>query len=312
MDSHYKLRTPVAFIIFKRADTTEKVFEAIRKAKPRKLLVIADGPRQDVPGEAEKCSYTRAIVERVDWDCEVLTNYSEVNLGCKKRVSSGLNWVFQNVEEAIILEDDCLPDPTFFQFCASLLDKYRNDRRIFSISGQNLLFGQKRTDYSYYFSRHTYVWGWATWKRAWHYYDLNMKLWPEIKEKNFLSDLLVDRQAVKHWSKDFQGLYNGQIDTWDYQWMFACWTQNGLNIHPNSNLVSNIGFGSESTHTARKKSRYAAISTEPINFPLQHPPYLIYDRRADDYVQKSVYRHSNLIERFGLKMEKILENKILR
>jgi hypothetical protein len=227
-------------------------------------------------------------------------------LGCRKRVSSGLNWVFDNVEEAIILEEDCFPHPTFFPFCENLLEKYKDDSRIFSISGQNLLFGQKRTKYSYYFSRHTYIWGWATWKRAWQHYDLNMKLWPEIQKDDFLRDMLVNSQAVKHWTKDFQQLYDKRIDTWDYQWMFASWVNNALNIHPNSNLISNIGFGVESTHTSRKRSKYAEIPTELIAFPLVHPPYMICDRRADNYVQHNVYRHCSLLKRIGLKIEKTL------
>ena len=309
MPLNFKARTPVAFIIFKRPETTKKVFKAIRQVKPAKLLVIADGPREQVPGEAEECAATRKIIEDIDWDCEVLKNYSTTNLGCKKRVSSGIDWVFDNVEEAIILEEDCLPHTTFFPFCENLLEKYRDDNRIFSISGQNLLFGKKRTEYSYYFSRHTYVWGWATWKRAWQHYDLEMKLWPEIKTSGFLHDILVDPQAVKEWNKSFQELYDGQIDTWDYQLMFSCWVNSGINIHPNSNLISNIGFGTESTHTSRKRSKYAEIPLEAINFPLKHPPFVIYDKQADDYVQQNVYRHSSLIERIALKIEKTIASE---
>ena len=309
MPLNFKARTPVAFMIFKRPETTKKVFEAIRQVKPAKLLVIADGPREQVPGEAEECAATRKIIEDIDWDCEVLKNYSTTNLGCKKRVSSGIDWVFDNVEEAIILEEDCLPHTTFFPFCENLLEKYRDDNRIFSISGQNLLFGNKRTEYSYYFSRHTYVWGWATWKRAWQHYDLEMKLWPEIKTSGFLHDILVDPQAVKEWNKSFQELYDGQIDTWDYQLMFSCWVNSGINIHPNSNLISNIGFGTESTHTSRKKSKYAEIPIEATNFPLKHPPFVIYDKQADDYVQQNVYRHSSLIERIALKIEKTIASE---
>ncbi|MEW6491011.1 MAG: glycosyltransferase family 2 protein, partial [Cyanobacteriota bacterium] len=164
------MKTPVVFIIFNRPDTTQKVFEAIRQAHPPLLFVIADGPRPNKPGEDQKCAATRAIIDQVDWDCEVLTNYSEINLGCERRVSSGLNWVFDTVEEAIILEDDCLPHPTFFSFCEELLDYYRNDQRVMVITGQNVQFGRKRTDYTYYFSRYNHCWGWASWRRAWRSY----------------------------------------------------------------------------------------------------------------------------------------------
>jgi hypothetical protein len=162
----FQLTTPVAFLIFNRPDTTAKVFEAIRQAKPPKLLVVADGPRPDRPDDIEKCKAARGVVEQVDWDCEVLRNYSDVNLGCKKRVSSGLDWVFNTVEEEIILEDDCLPHPTFFRFCEELLDYYRHDERIMVISGDNFQFGRNCTEYSYYFSRYNHCWGWSTWRRS--------------------------------------------------------------------------------------------------------------------------------------------------
>ncbi len=174
------LETPVAFIIFKRHDLTERVFQAIREAKPKKLLVIADGPR--FPEEAAKCQKTRDIIQQVDWDCEVLKNYSEVNLGCRQRISSGLDWVFSQVEEAIILEDDCVPAPSFFSFCQTLLDYYRDDNRIMVISGDNFQDGQSRTDYSYYFSRYNHCWGWATWHRAWQYWDFNKNKWLEFQQ----------------------------------------------------------------------------------------------------------------------------------
>lgn len=301
----WQLKTPVAFIIFKRPDTTERVFEAIRQAKPPKLLVIADGSRADRPGEAEKCAATRAIIERVDWDCEVLKNYSEINLGCGKRVSSGLDWVFDNVAEAIILEDDCLPHPTFFRFCEELLERYRYDNRIVTISGQNVQFGSKRTEDSYYFSRYNHCWGWASWRRAWQYYDFDMKLWSEVKARGFLCDLLVDSQAVNCWVELFQSTYDGKINTWDYQWTFACWLQSGLSILSNVNLVSNIGFGTASTNTAWKGSKFANISTQAMEFPLKHPPFMIRDMQADNFTQNTLYNQSRL-QRVKAKIKKLL------
>lgn len=302
------IKIPVAFLIFKRPDTTERVFEEIRRAKPPKLLVVADGPRNDKPGEAEKCAATREIIDRVDWDCEVLKNYSDVNLGCGISVSSGLDWVFNNVEEAIILEDDCVPHSSFFPFCEMLLMKFKDDNRIFSISGQNFLFGRRRTEYSYYFSRYSHCWGWATWKRAWQHFDFDMTLWPEIKARDFLSDILVDSQTVKYWNKVFERTYDGQIDTWDYQWLFACWVQSGINIHPNVKLVSNIGFGLESTHTSGKRRKYAEIPTEAMTLPLEHPPFIISDRQADNWVQRNIYNFSRS-KRIRLKIEETLRIK---
>ncbi len=307
---NWQLSTPVAFIIFKRPDTTKRVFEAIRQAKPPKLLVIADGHRPDKPGEAEKCAAVRAIIDRVDWDCEVLKNYSEINLGCGKRVYSGLDWVFDNVEDAIILEDDCLPHPTFFRFCEELLERYRYDSRIGSISGQNLQFGRRRTEYSYYFSRYNHIWGWATWRRAWHYYDYGIKLWPEIKERGFLSDILADPQAVKYWTKLLQYTYDGRINTvWDYQWTFACWIQNALGVLPNVNLVTNIGFGADSTHTPDEVSTYANMPTETLEFPLKHPPFMVRDMEADNFTQNTVFKVS-WSQRVKAKVKKLLEASV--
>lgn len=301
----WKLKTPVVFIIFKRPDTTEKVFEVIRQAKPPKLLIIADGPRVDKPGEAEKCAATRTIIERVDWDCEVLKNYSEINLGCGKRVSSGLDWVFDQVEEAIILEDDCLPHPTFFPFCEELLERYRYDERIASISGQNVQFGRRRTEYSYYVSCYNHIWGWATWKRAWQDYDFYMKLWPEIREKDFLNDILIDSKAVNYWTRIFQSTYDAQIDNWDFQWTFACWINNRLGIVSNVNSISNLGFGLESTNTSAQTSKYANLSTKAIEFPLKHPPFLIRDLQADYFTQNTLF-NVTLLQKIKTQIKKSL------
>jgi len=302
----WQLKAPVAFFIFNRPYTTEKAFEAIRQAKPTKLLVVADGPRADRPGEVEKCAAARAIIDRVDWDCEVLKNYSDVNQGCKLRVSSGLDWIFDTVEEAIILEDDCLPHPAFFRFCEELLEKYRGDKRIAMISGVNFQFGRKRTSYSYYFSRYTHIWGWASWRRAWEYYDVTMKLWPTIKEGGWLQDILGNFQTSKYWGNIFQSVYDGKINTWDYQWTFACWVQCGLSILPNVNLVSNIGFGINSTHT-KGQSKFANMPVEPITFPLLHPPYVLRDAMADAYTENDQFTVQPLPIRIVNKLWRLLK-----
>ena len=239
----WQLTTPVAFLIFNRPHFTERVFAAIAAAKPPKLLVVADGPRPDRQGEAEQCDATRHIIERVDWDCQVLTNYSNAHLGCKRRVSSGLDWVFGTVDEAIILEDDCLPHPSFFRFCQELLQRYRDDERIAQIGGVNFQRGRRRTDYSYYFSRYAHIWGWASWRRAWRHYDVALKAWPLIRNGSWLGDMLGNPKEVRYWQDIFQAVFDEKIDTWDYQWLFASWLQNALTVLPSVNLVSNIGFG---------------------------------------------------------------------
>lgn len=300
------MKTPIAFLIFKRPDTTEKVFEVIRQAKPPKLFVIADGPRVDNPGEVEKCEATRAIIERVDWDCEVLKNYSDTNLGCAKRVSSGLDWVFNHVEEAIILEDDCVVHPTFFPFCEELLEQYKYDNRVMSISAQNVQLGNQRTQYSYYFSLYHHCWGWATWRRAWQNFDFDMKLWQEAKSINLLQDMLMDSQATKYWGDIFQKTYDRYLDSWACRWLFTCWLQSGLSIIPNVNLVSNIGFDADSTHTKSKGNKTVDMPTVAIKFPLQHPSFVIRNFQADNFTQRVAFE-GGWFKQFKLSSKKIIK-----
>ncbi len=301
------MKTPVVLIIFNRPAQTEKVFEVIRQAKPPKLLVIADGSRAERPGEAEKCAAARAVIDRVDWDCEVFKNYSDVNLGCDPRISSGLNWVFETVEEAIILEDDCVPHPTFFRYCEELLERYRHDARVMNISGQNVLFGRHRTEYSYYFSRYTLCWGWASWRRAWQYFDVDVKLWPEIRDQNLIKNVLVDPYAVKVWERTVQLLYDGYLTGWDFKWMFACWLQNGFCIIPNGNLVTNIGHGSDATHTNDEKSPYNNMLVEAMSFPLKHSPFVIRNLEADKFTQRTLFDYDpNFFKKVQNKLKKIL------
>jgi hypothetical protein len=274
------LSTPVAFIIFNRPDLAEIVFEAIRQAKPCQLFVIADGAR--FPEEVEKCQQARAIIDRVDWDCQVLTNFSDVNLGCKYRISSGLDWVFSQVEDAIILEDDCLPAPSFFSFCQELLEKYRYDDRIMHIAGTNIQFGQSRTQYSYYFSKYAQIWGWASWKRAWQNYDVEIETWKEFKASEMIEFVHTNPYEQSYWLEILERIYKNDLNTWDYQWIYHCWSQNGLSIIPAVNLISNIGFRADATHTTYLESNLAAIPIDNIE-TIKHPPFIISHREADAY-----------------------------
>lgn len=281
-----QLTTPVLFLIFNRPDTTKRVFEAVRKAKPPKLFVVADGPRPDRPGEWEKCQKVREIVTAVDWDCKVKTLFRDTNLGCRFGVSRAIDWFFQRVEEGIILEDDCLPTQSFFRFCQELLERYRYDERVMMISGNNFQFGRQCGSYSYYFTKYTHIWGWASWKRAWKFYDVNMNLWPEIKKKGLLKGLVNNPKEMNYWEQIFDRVHASKIDTWDYQWAFCCWVQNGLSVLPKVNLVSNIGLGIESTHT-HKDSPLANMPVLPMEFPLKHPPFLLCDSKADSITFKN-------------------------
>lgn len=282
----FRLTAPVALFVFNRPETTARVFAQIRQVKPARLFIIADGPRNDHPHDTEACAAVRAIVQQVDWNCDCTFNYAVGNMGCKTRMATGLDWVFANAEEAIILEHDTLPHPDFFRFCQELLAMYREDERIMSIGGCNFQFGQNQTGYSYYFSRHVHCWGWASWQRAWRHYDRNMALWPEVSRSGFLTSILGHGPGAAYWQKILDLTYQGCIDTWDYQWVFSCWSQNALSILPHTNLVSNIGFGAQGTHTTNAASRVANIPVMPMNFPLQGPPYLLRHVDADDYTQQ--------------------------
>lgn len=275
-----RLKAPILFLIFNRPDTTQRVFEAIRQAKPARLFVAADGPREDRPGEAEKCAQARSIIENVDWDCEVVTLFRVNNLGCRKAVSSAIDWFFENVEEGIILEDDCLPSQSFFRYCQELLEYYRNDTRIMQICGTNVLKEWDRSGYSYFFSNYGPIWGWASWRRAWKHYDVDMKLWPEIKGKKFYEDFSQNKEEAEYRQSLYDKVFSGEIDTWDYQWGFAKMINAGLSITPVKNMISNIGFREDATHT-KSIAPSANLLINEVEFPLKHPLCVVRDRVYD-------------------------------
>jgi hypothetical protein len=275
------LATPVVFCVFNRPVPTRTVFDAIARARPVKLLIVADGPRKDRPGDAGLCQTVREIVQQVNWPCEVLTNFAEDNLGCRVRIISGLNWAFTLVDEAIILEDDCLPDPSFFPFCEELLERYRGDSRIAMISGDKFSPQPLRTAYSYYFSQMTHIWGWATWKSAWARYDRHLQRWPELKAANMLSEVFDDPVMARYWTDRFDEMHNDTgPNTWDYQWMYTNLIHNALSITPRVNMVTNIGFGPDSTHTAQANKAWV-LPACPLNSPLHHPPSILPMRSLD-------------------------------
>ncbi len=283
-----RMKTPVAFLIFNRPDVTEQVFAAIARAKPPALLVVADGPRAGRPGEAEKCAQARAIIERVDWDCRVLKNYAAENMGCRRRVSSGLDWVFETVEEAIILEDDCLPVASFFPYCEALLERYRHDTRVMAVSGDNFQRGVRHSPYSYYFSKYNHVWGWASWRRAWEHFDVDMATWPQFRDAGLLRSLCPIREEERLWTTIFNRVHAQEIDTWDYNWTYACWSQSGLTILPEVNLVSNLGFRPDASHT-KAQSWVAELPTGEMG-ELRHPPFVQRNAVADAATYASLFK----------------------
>lgn len=297
-----QLETPVAFVVFNRPEPTRRVFEQIRAARPPKLLIIADGPRADRPGEAERCAQTRAVAQQVDWPCEVETEFSQVNLGCRRRVASGIDWVFSRVPEAIILEDDCLPHPSFFRYCAELLGRYREDPRVGMVAGTRLHPRGAPGEASYFFSRYTSIWGWATWRRAWARYDHSAAQWPELHRSGAFHGLTLPCERV-YWETAFEGVHRGRIDTWDYQWNLTCLCESMVTVVPRTNLISNIGFGPEATHTKTVDRRYANQPTAAMPFPLVHPRLVLADRAADAAYAATTFSESwraKLKRRLGL------------
>lgn len=273
------MKTPVLFLIFNRVDVTQRVFEEIRKAKPPKLFVAADGPRMDSGEDAIKCEKTRAIIKGVDWKCEVHTLFRDQNLGCRVAVSSAINWFFEQVEEGIVLEDDCLPHPDFFQFCELLLEKYRDDLSVMHISGDNFQQGLVRGDASYYFSRIAHIWGWASWRRAWERYDVDMKDFPEFLRVR--PQFFLNRSLEKYWLDHFRRVYKG-ADTWDFQWSYAVMKSRGFCAMPNVNLISNIGFGNQGTHALDNTNPLSELPISSIG-EITHPSTIQFEDEADRY-----------------------------
>ncbi|SDY32118.1 hypothetical protein SAMN05421644_1496 [Allochromatium warmingii] len=279
------LNTAVLFLVFNRPDTTAQVFEAIRQARPPRLYVAADGARAGRDGEAERVAKVRDIATAVDWSCDVKTLFREQNLGCKLAVSSAITWFFEQEEQGIILEDDCLPHPDFFRFCDVLLERYAEDERVSVITGDNFQRGRRRGDASYYFSKYNHVWGWASWRRAWRLYDGNLSFWLEWKTSADWRERTPDAVERRYWEVIFDRMARGEIDTWDYPWTASVWYRGGLTATPNVNLVTNIGFGEDATHT-RGALRRHVLPRQALG-TIAHPTNVARDGQADDFV----FRH---------------------
>ncbi|MFN7398559.1 MAG: glycosyltransferase family 2 protein [Sandaracinobacter sp.] len=258
MSSEARFAVPIAMIVFNRPDLTRRVFEKVAAARPETLLLVADGPRPGRAGEAERVAEVRAIVQQVDWPCRVLMNFAETNMGCRRRVASGISWVFEQVSEAIILEDDCLPAPAFLGFCRDMLERYRNDRRVFAISGTN--FTNEDTEPGHYFSNFSLMWGWATWADRWQRY---------VEEPNDAGQVIAERwpgQVLRQlfWRKTLSRVLLPEHGTWDWQWILTVWREGGLAVRPTRNLVQNIGFGPDATHTHSAEARASKLEVFPL------------------------------------------------
>lgn len=292
-DEQAGLDTPVALILFNREESAVRVMERIAKVRPRQIFLIADGPRSDRPGEAHVCARTRAAVEAlIQWDCEVHKCYADENLGCGHRPASGISWVFEHVESAIILEDDCIPDLSFFAYCQEALERYRDDERVMHVSGCTYRAQAWDTEDSFFFSRFPACWGWATWRRAWKLYDLHCNDWPELRGTGFLSDIVHDPEVAAFWAKQFDEATRAGDDLhyWDYQWAFACWANSGLAVCPKWNLISNVGIGEDATHTKGGLDTMF-LPTFEMPLPMRHPKTVLHDADLDEqYINQLLVR----------------------
>ncbi|MDR6940422.1 nucleotide-diphospho-sugar transferase [Mucilaginibacter pocheonensis] len=282
-------KTPVLFLIFNRPDITGRVFNEIRKLQPAQLFIAADGPRANYPGEEENCTLTRQMVlNNIDWPCEVKTLFRDKNLGCGKAVWEAITWFFDHVEEGIILEDDCLPDNTFFCFCENLLERYRHNNEVMHIGGANFQNKNLNIKHSYYFSNYIHIWGWATWKRAWELYDFAIPHHFDQSFTGILKKKFPKTAEFDFWTKSFTAMAGQAIDTWDIQWSYSVYKNNGIGITPALNLISNIGFGPEATHTHSFDPNVTAIPLNSIN-EIKHPEVIKINTKADAYTFKKLF-----------------------
>lgn len=308
------MNTPLLLITWRRPHTLRQIIDAIRPVSPTRLFVACDGPNPKRVGEAEKVAATRAVIDKmVDWPCQIERLYSDVNQGCRVGVSRAITWFFEQVEEGIILEDDCIPHPDFFPYCSSLLERYRYDTRVWSICGSNFQLGNKRGIASYYFSIHGDSWGWATWRRAWKHYPQGEAEWISFRDSGRLEDVFPLPQERNYWRDLLDAvLVSGEINTWDYQWWLASWMNNGLHTWPNACLISNRGFDEDGTHTLLQND-FTSPTLESLG-ELIHPNFVLPCREADEFA--FLYRRDGLCsverEKYGHLYPWILRSRQLR
>ncbi len=288
------LNTPVLLIIFNRPDATKKVFESIRNVKPTRLYIAADAPRSSHRTDLHKCMQARAITENIDWLCDVKRLYRNTNLGCGLAVSGAINWFFSFETQGIILEDDCLPHSHFFHFASVMLDKFRDNPLIISVNGSNLGYMPVKKE-SYFFSRYMNMWGWATWRdramgidyemKKWKF-TKNQNLWLYQKMKQYLFDFDVNWYRL--WKSKFDLVSKDINFTWDWQWIHYQISNSKLSVVPSANLVSNIGFDFDGTHTHAKDNPAANIPVQAIAQPYLHPtiikPDIVYEEQFIKWV----------------------------
>jgi hypothetical protein len=279
----------ILYLIFNRPALQIESFQSIRAAVPKRLFIAADGPRPSRPSDTEKCKEARRVLELIDWPCEVKTLFRDTNLGCRRAVVDAITWFFDQVDEGIIIEDDCVASQSFFDYASLLLDYYRNDTRLWCISGNNYQKGIWRGDGAYYFSRYSQCWGWATWKRCWQRYDESLSLWPLAKSQELARIFFQNDEERKYWTSIWDVMSNPEIaiDTWDYQWIFTVISNAGLTACPNRNLVTNVGYGTDATHCF---GMTPDPGIEQFVDSIVHPTFFVPNADADNQTFRNFYR----------------------
>ena len=295
------MQVNVLFIIFNKREETKRVFNVIRSQQPGRLFIAADGPRPERPGEYQACQYVREwVLSHIDWKCEIKTLFRDQNVGCGRGPSEAISWFFEHVDEGIILEDDCLPNETFFWFSQVLLERYRNNPKISIISGNNFQVVQPMmlgTDY--YFSLFPSTNGWAAWKRSWENYEYHITSWPTLNKKKFLRSLFKEKKYQLFWKQLFDWAYEQKPDdTWDIQFHYHCMKRNQLAVIPAANLISNIGYGPDATHSKDPNNYFANVPTHDIAFPLRHPNQIKRNYEADEFIQNNLFGALDFDTRF--------------
>ncbi len=287
MTYHQPITAPVLFLVFNRPEHSRKAFERIRLVRPLQLFIAGDGPRRHVPSDHVNCRDVRLLADQVDWECDVRTLFQTENVGCENAVTAAITWFFDHIDSGIILEDDCVASASFFDFCEAMLKRYESDHRIGAITGNNFQQGKIRTQASYYFSKYPHCWGWATWKRSWALYNFEMGNGRHTSDADIVNRFAKASGELVYWSRLFQQVRRGLINTWDYRWVHSLWKHQLLTVTPELNLVRNIGFDKSGTHTLGQSDWELPIETS-LPTPYMHPETVCQHVDADEFIANNV------------------------
>jgi len=289
------MQSAVALIIFNRPDTTARVVAALSQARPPTIHIIADGPRPHKLGEDVLCARARAAAENIDWPCRIVKHYSDTNLGCQQRVFTGISAVLAEHDRVIVVEDDCVAHPDFFPFCEEMLETYKDDPRISVVSGDSFACatGGLQLDSSYVFSRYPHIWGWATWARAWNGFDPKLPWWNRgyrgLAELPRLIRHTGSFHEALYWCMLIEMNFQGRLNSWGLPWVMYNWRSGSLAIYPAVNMVSNIGFGAQATHTGAATDPVANLPAMAMPWPLRAPSAVAADATIDDWTARTLY-----------------------